>query len=508
MLADRRQFLAAAAVALFGAERGRAAETPTVRLRYRTTPERIARILPEPLDVAEDSIVEIEASADFVLLKVACRLADQPGLLAIRGWTPSERRLRVAREALSLPVFPGEIRMDPGGLRVIAEGASLLEAVWAEGSGEVAQRADPTFVLDFVAGSDWTAGAPAGSLLKIPAQPGESRGSSVTSLEFPEVSVDHPVAEFPIVELVSASISSGASHLPLTTETVQTMDVGQRLLPLRYGRPVTLEKPWRPPAWPAEDSALRLDDASLARYQERPDLTLRPVQLIELTMMCSRETHAGLLPPGCNPLGRPMLKFLGIRSDGGDWTRGPFEEAWLMAFTMVANRPAWYAVSHIVTPGGDEVLGRETFGYPTQRGDVRVTVTPGEFSLAVQRDGSELFSGDGMFRGFATGTTLLSLPVVALQADPRTGHGRLIFQDWHYQGRKSQVDPSTIRTRLGGSWSELEPIRTAAATVLDGGGVQRSPGEVLLELDDASPWLRRRNDGQLPWEPEAPSSSS
>lgn len=505
MQADRRQFLAAACAALFSGGRLYGAEGRTVRLRYRTQADRIARVLPRGLKPADDPVVEVQASAELVLFKVAVRSGDRDALLAVRGWTSDERRLRVAREALSLPVFPGEIELAEGALTVSVDGIRILEVEWVSDASKPRAPQLPTLVYHTMAGPTWDAAATASAaaIMRMTDVPTDFEAGALTALRFPEASVDHPVAEFPVAELLWASVEATPAEPSLETETVAELPGEDRLLPLRYARPVTEEKPWRPDGWPAENSALALDEASLARYREREELTLRPAQMVELTMMCSQEAHAALLPPGCNPLGRPMLKFLGIRSDGGDWARGPFEEGWLLAFTLVAGRPAWYAVSHIVTPGADEIFGRETFGYPTQRGDVRVTVTPMEFALSIGRGGSDLFAGSGMFRGFSTGTTLLSLAVVALQGEPRTGRGRLVYQGWHYQGRKNGVDAGTIRTSLGGDWADLEPVRIAGASVLDGAGIQRSPGEVLMEIEDAGPWLRRRNDGRLPWERDA-----
>lgn len=206
-----------------------------------------------------------------------------------------------------------------------------------------------------------------------------------------------------------------------------------------------------------------------------------------------------------------MVKILGLRSDGADISAAPFTEAWLLAFAIVANRPAWYAVSHIVTAGGDEVVGRETFGYPTKRGEPEVVVTPFDFSLTVQRRGREVVYAAGAVQGFSTGTTLLQNGVVGLRASRAGRAAELVYQHWHYQGLRRRVDPKSLVLDLSSKaaeeggvatdpWFELGPIRPYAAMVIDGGGMQRAPGETIATVEDFEPYYRERGDGLLPWE--------
>ena len=80
------------------------------------------------------------------------------------------------------------------------------------------------------------------------------------------------------------------------------------------------------------------------------------------------------------------------------------------------------------------------------------------------------------------------------------------------QGRRQRVDPKSLTLELSASpaegasivtdpWHELGPIRPFAAVVLDSGGIQRSPGQVVGAVDDFEDYYRERGDGVLPWEP-------
>jgi hypothetical protein len=129
--------------------------------------------------------------------------------------------------------------------------------------------------------------------------------------------------------------------------------------------------------------------------------------------------------------------------------------------------------------------------------------------VSCRRNGRELVYADGAFDGFVTGTSLSQLSIVSLQARPGGDSARLVYQQWYYQGRRNRINPSSLALGFAAPddpdaldpWHELNPAQLNGAAVYDSAVMQRSPGEVLAEVEDFQPYYRERCDGILPWDP-------
>jgi hypothetical protein len=228
-------------------------------------------------------------------------------------------------------------------------------------------------------------------------------------------------------------------------------------------------------------------------------------------LVTEREIHSETLPPQFTPGLR--LRMLALRVDAGDLSPQPFQEVWLFSYGLLEKERVWYALSHIVTSGGDVTFGRETFGYPSRLGEVEVVATPTNFSVLGRRHGRDLVYAEGWQQGFSTGTSLLQMRVAGLRAGPfgstQPVGGELIVQPWHFQGQLSQVLPESIgfefpepqsRNGVTDPWFEFNPVRVAAVSVMHYGSMQREPGQTVAQWPDFQPFYRERCDGILPGE--------
>ena len=516
---SRRQWLAAAGLAgAAGLVRGQS-DAATLVFRYRTHPERIARMLPPPLEAAAEPLVHLEAGPAGARVLVACRHGETAGWLPVELRLPTDDARIVAREKLHLNARPGRVDVSASGERSTAgvmEGERTVFRLGAAFSGEpqAVPSAGPLFTFNAPLAADWTAGVLADETVDLvrvdlPDAERTGRAGSGAQLDWPDASPLTPGVEFPVVEPVGVWRVDAALALEprkLAPATLASADA-ESFRPwslISYERPITTDVAWAPEGWREQATAFKLTTDELSRYEERKEIIAGPLEIAEIDVMVSQEAHEAMLPPPCRGVGRPMLRVLGVRARGGDWSLQPYTEIWLLAFTIVASRAAWYAVSHIVSEGGDATLGRETFGYPTKTGEPDLVVTPVDFALSGRRQGHEFFYADGSFAGgFATGISLAELPLACLRV--RGGVGEIVYQPCFYQGRRQRVDPRTLRVELpDGSpdpWHELGALRPGAVSVMDGAAMQRGPGEVIAEVPDFERYYRERCDGPLPWEP-------
>ena len=511
----RRQFLElAAAFGAAGALRG--ADTSALRVEYAVEAKQLSAIVPAPFEASTEPRARVEWAGDRAWFLVSVRRGERSGWLVLRGWTQDERTLRVAREGLGLAFFPGTVQLTDRTAEIRRDSRTLVRVDYGQPAvgGETTDSAEELFAVDFRPPSDWTREAlEYGATLAVERPAAAWRRLGSAAIELPDASPDDPVVELDPAGDVTAWISSNVGDsMDAWSVTGEEAAVDAASLPLRYGRPKTGERSWLPPGWRQTSSAWTLSAGEAEKVRARERMRLAPLELIEIDAMISQETHRELLPPVCATGGRPMIKLLGIRSGGADIAARPFTEVWLLAFAMAGNRAGWYAVSHIVSAGADEVYGREAFGYPTKRGAPDVLVTPADFSLTVERRGREVAYAGGVFQGFATGTTLLQAGIFGLRAERGGDSAELVYQHWHYQGRRQRVDPKSLTLELSPApatdaavvtdpWHELGPIRPFAAVVLDSGGIQRSPAQVVAAVDDFEDYYRERGDGVLPWEP-------
>lgn len=536
---DRREILKLGAYALAAAGLPLRAQgegqTQRLLFRYRTLPESLARIVPPGLEPGEEPLVDVElewfeppkadilAPAPYGMARVsiAVKHEGEEGRLPIAVYASNDRSRLVAREALGLPAKDAVIQFESGSEGVQASISRRGETIFklsAAFSGEAgAPSAAPDLLIPvFQPNPDWRkqAAAPGpGELWRIET-PSESFGGAAAQItaEFPFASPGDPIAELPIEDTVGAWRGQAAAGEK--AEKIADLDAEALAAwaPLRYDRPVERERFWMPAAWREESTAYRLSDDEIARYQARKEILLDPLEIVEIDAMISSEAHAAMLPPQCRGAGRPMIKLVGLRVGAGALSPVPYSEAWLFAFTITANRMAWYAVSHIVGQGGDLTFGREVFGYPSKAGEVDIVGTPIDFSLSVKRMGREICFADGPFQGFSTGTSLAQLPMVSMRAKPGGKGAELVYQNWTFQGRRNRVDPRAFQMGLpeaatpglslkADPWYELGAPQAVLLSVMENAVMQRGPGEVLAEAPDFEDFYRERCDGVLPWEP-------
>lgn len=474
-------------------------------------------MLPPGFTAADEPEVQVEFAADasWARVLIAVLNGEKAGWLPVGFWTSTDRDRFVARERLGLGAAQADITVSAGAGRVTVDGATILELTAGQGEEGALPRDDrPLLFIRFLANEDWTQGEPgdAGDFMELtwPAAPTAAVDPSAVQLKWPQPSPSYPASELPVREILAAwrSASPSEGGEPQFVAKVPKPELAP-WAPLRYPRPSVDRTIRRPDGWPDQVTALRWTDAESQRWRSRTELRFEPAELVEVDVMINPETHAQLLPPPCIFTGRPLLKVMGIRYT--EVSPAPVNELWLLAFCRIGRSSAWYALSHIVGPGGDLVYGREAFGYPTKSGDPRVVVSPIDCSLTGSRQGREFVYADGGFGGFSTGTSIGRINVVGLRIRPGQRAGELVLQQWNYQGRRQQVNPLAAAIEVPDSepqaggvrldpWYELRPIEIAAMGALETGGVQRQPGQVVATVEKPGEFYRERCDGVLPWE--------
>lgn len=544
-----------------------------VFLRYRTDPKRIARVLPPPLQPDETAEVWIEyalaaladpAQATLVsppsygwsAIFVTARHGETAGLFPVGLWTSDEWSRINAREFLRLNAKHAEVSLTVEGKTIRASVRrddnvlhrleSVIQDDAAQESPQIASENRDVFAYLYRLRPDWTAGPLAAEPVRLARIVGgqsrqASSASSESSTESNNVSGqaqpamractldqtvfqwDHaspqdPAIEFPVEEILAAGFERDAAAgsflvdprgqtAPREHAQIAAKDFEPWAL-LNYDRPVTNAAAWRPKGWRESATAYRLAEEELEAYRKRSELRLGSVNLVDIQLVTEREAFVEALPPQFQPGLR--LRLLALRVGENDLTPEPFNEVWLFAYGVLDNRPLWFALSHIVGPGGELTFGRETLGYPSKRGEIDVVTTPIDFSAFGRRKGRDFFYSEGAFQGFSTGTSLSQMDIACLRAGPFENddpRGEFVVQQWYFQGQRSFVDRASLviefpdkEAALGrpDPWFEFNPFRVVSVTVMQQGGMQRMPAEILAETGGIGPYYRERCDGVLP----------
>ena len=538
-------------------------------LRYRTDPKRIARLLPPPLepdDVAEvlvDYLSLTQPDGERTIVRpgglscfgvhVTAKYKGQRGMLQAGIAINQDWHRIISRELAGVNAKDGVIKLERERNRVKASFGRRgllvhrVETVvtdrlahplysWREtgyGAFVFRYRLNPAWrkgMLDEgpvelwrVEGSD--AGYPV-EQANVAGRPVEC-DISQTEFEWVEPSALDPYTEFPVREFLGTSFheTSGRDLLDLRrrvegTRSVFLQHVRKRSFEpwalLNYDRPAQKRKIWTPNGWPDSRTAFKLTTAEIKQYKSRKETALGPMAMVDIWLAIDPATHAEVLPPPCRTAPRSLLRILGMRVEASDVSPEPFQEVWLLASCRVGSQLLWYTLSHVVTPSGDVLDGRETFGYPSVKGEVNVVVTPEHFSLRGRRLGREFVYAEGRLRGSAAGISLGQVATVGLRAPPfglgRNPPAQLVSQPWYFQGRYLRIDPSsfvlelpseTVPGWLGSPtpWFEFRPFQNASAVAVEDVGMQRGPVQIVGAVHDFEPYYAERCDGVLPGQP-------
>ena len=535
-----------------------------VSVRYRTDPRWIAGWLPPPLsrDVLPDILIEYLLVAGRALspfggasveefgyftLQASARYGRRRGMVVLVAITDHEWGRIQAREFLGFPVKPGGVSLFVEGMAVRASCsldenrmAHRLETVVNDRPAHpLARRAAGfgRFVYRYAPGVDASRSVvdPPVELWRFPED-----AATLETGRNPALACDISQTKFswgaawpapdeapPVREFVGAAYQelTGGDTARWRRRAKQEFmtEVDPRLFApwvlLRYDRPFGLADGRSEGVRGRVLVAGKLSDGEMSAYRRRKEDALGPMSLVEFRLSIDPEKHAAVLPPGCEPGRRPLLRLLVLRAERGDFSRRPFQEAWLLAYCRVRRHPRWYALSHVAGQGGDLLWGRERFGYPTLKGQIGVGVSADGFHFSGSRHGREFVRGTGSFRGFSTGLSLLRIHVVSLRARPfrlvGPPEGELIEQTWFLQGRRHYADPRALEIEFPESghsgnvsgagpkaapWFELGPWKVVSAGAMEDAHMQRGSGRIAQAVPDFEPFYRERCDGVLPGE--------
>ena len=389
-LPDRRRFLqtglAGLTLAATGIPRLSGQTSHRVQrllVRFQTDPERVVRMLPAPLNVAGEADMWLE----YVRVVPKPRTLLHPGPFAAaalrveveydgkRGWfeplhwTSHEWGRLLAREYLGLAAKDAEIQLETAGDQVhasVRRHAVLLHrletTITDKGPGTSDQPPRlPTFVYDYRLDADWRRGLlglGGVGLLQIPPQPadasdGDSGVESVsrhcdpegTTFEWPTASAADPVIEFPVKQIQSVTFQevSTGTGVPVTRPSRPVFvskvrrEVFETSSLVRYDRPVSQRRTWKPLGWREKASAWKLSDVETEDYRARRELQLGPFDMIDIRLSGEAGSRPDILPPPCVGSIRHVLRLLAFRVEASDLSPVPYSEAWLLAFCAVGR---------------------------------------------------------------------------------------------------------------------------------------------------------------------------
>jgi hypothetical protein len=339
-----------------------AGKTLNLVLRYRTDPDRIARVLPPALEPDEAAEVAIDWWLHYPDrggenlfypgpytesgIHVTARWQGQRGMFQI-GMPLDQDWGRVAgRENVGLVKKDGTPRLSRQGRRVRADLTRRGKLLYRVETEVLDAPAHPmlwhretgfgAFLYRYRLDPDWRRGPlgpdPVELWLRVlggkrgvyPQEmvEGAPRECDLDRTRFAmvEPSPLDPFAEFPLLALLGVSYRETALYpqadrahreakTPTRIERLQYIDP-KRFEPWAfylYDRPITASRAWVPVAWPKERTAFKLEPDEIARYRSRDALELHVRDVIQVNLEIAPELHAQLLPPGLEPGGQPRV---------------------------------------------------------------------------------------------------------------------------------------------------------------------------------------------------------
>jgi acetoacetate decarboxylase len=544
-----------------------------LNLRYRTDPARIKRILPPPLEPDEDAIVLVDyALIDldepyrnvFVPepyyesgFHVSATYRGHRGMFQVGMPMNQDWGRTMGRETIGYHKKDGEVSIE-------VDGNNIQASLWRHGvllhrteTFVTSKPAHPlnwyredgygTFLYRFRLNPDWMRGPLGDGPVELwrlggndtgyPTEMDEGVGLPLaceitrTHFELVDPSPLDPFCEFPMLELIAvtyhATYWEGGVQPPQQPRRVSNVETGiagpgsvfleevdkaafEPWALLGYDRPVYNGKAIYPPGWPESKTAVKLTPEELDRYRSRKAINLDPITLADIELEIDTDTHAKILPPCCSPGEKYVIRILAIRVEISDISPVPFNELWLLTHCEVDNKPAYYAMSHIVSPGGDVIFGRETFGYPSKLGTIELRFDEGEFAIVGNRLGRDFFYCKGTLTEPRMSQHIDEFAVLGIQATPfntgRISHAGLVWQPWSIcceVTREATTETTTVSfpdspgpgiVGKPDPWFELYPCRVNRIQVSHG-KLYRRPGTTVKEITNFIPYFMERFDG-------------
>jgi acetoacetate decarboxylase len=446
-------------------------------MRYRTDPERVARVLPPGLEPDDTGDVMLDwwvnypkpgeeniyypATYSECGIHVTAKHQGRRGMLQVGMPLDQDWGRTMGRENVGLSKKDGVLGLRRNGREITGELRRRGKLLYRIKTQLLDEPAHPlywhretgfgAFLYRYRLNPDWRQGPfgdePVELWLRVLAgkrgvypdvlTPSAPRACDFahTEFEFVDPSALDPFCEFPLRQIVGMSYSetglgqadaaayrSRAPRTPTQIERLQFID-SKAFEPwalLNYDRPITRGRAWVPVGWPETATAMKLSSEELQQYRARSSLDLELSRCLDIRWQIEPAIHVRTLPPQLQAGAQPLLRIMALRVGTNDVSTESFNELWLMSRCESEGAEAWYALSHIVAGEGDVVHGRETFGYPSKLGTIDWK--------SVGKEG-ETVLGQRMGRGFVrmqwsgggrVGTANnLSLKLVGLRLHPQ-----------------------------------------------------------------------------------------
>jgi len=325
-----------------------------------------------------------------------------------------------------------------------------------------------------------------------------------TNFRFINPSPLDPLCEFPIKKIIGVTYQNGIPRVSQPQEgwqytfsitgpdSVFLETVDQKNFEpwaiYGYDRPIKDGEALIPPSWPKSSTALKLTAPEIEFWRTREAHVLSTIKI------------------------NPQIRIVALCVERSDLSSVPFSELWLLSRCRIRGRPAWYELAHIVGDGGDVLLGREAFGYPSKIGNIRIEVEKENFHVSGNRLGREFFKAEGKLNGDWIQNQEEQMEVIGIQAYPVRAHerqpARIVSQPWLVNlERKCDLSSRSFRIEMPDStslgligkkdpWFEFNPCHIISAYV-GKGMMKRYPGKVEGELLRYFRYYRDRYDSCL-----------
>jgi hypothetical protein len=442
-------------------------------IRYRTDPERIARVLPPPLEPDDVAEVVVDwyvrhptAGTQNIFfpgpytesgIHVTARYGEHRGMFQVGMPLLQEWGRATGREGVGLVKKDGDIKIWREGDTVRASlerRGKLLFRIETEVTEEPAHPLDwaretgfGAFLYRYRLDPDWRQGPlgpdPVGLWRRVlgghlgfyPTEmvegPPRACDLARTTFELVDPSPLDPFVEFPLREIVGMSYYE-TGLVPEVEERFKAPDTPSTITHLSnvdreafepwalyiYDRPISDGTAWQPPGWPEQSTAFKLTSEELESYRSRPALELGPLEALDLVLEIDPKLHASTLPPALEVGDRPQLRILEFRVERSDLSTVGFTELWLLSRCLLDGGEAWYALANVVGDGGDVVFRREVFGAPSKRGEVAWAQGDDGLAVSGSRMGRTFFDCRIQTVEATAGLAPSSMTVIGLRLHP------------------------------------------------------------------------------------------